>query len=90
MNKFVVKDVIINENKITLSSSKIAEQNAELFEILETMPDAMQRLDAFLNEKDNEWYNTMGINNDTLKEDLYKVRHYVWVETETTHWINIS
>lgn len=68
----------INENKITLSSSKIAEQNAELFEILETMPDAMQRLDAFLNEKDNEWYNTMGINNDTLKEDLYKVRHYVW------------
>lgn len=38
----------------------------------------MQRLDAFLNEKDNEWYNTMGINNDTLKEDSYKVRHYVW------------
>ena len=63
---------------ITLSSSKIAEQNVELFEKLETMPNAMQLLDTFLNERNNEWYNAMGIDEKALKDDLYKVRHYAW------------
>lgn len=63
---------------ITLTSSKIAEQNVELFEMLETMPNAMQMLDVFLNERNHEWYNTMGIDEEKLKNDLYKVRHYAW------------
>ena len=58
---------------ITLTSSKIAEQNVVLFERLENMPNAMQLLDTFLNERNHEWYNAMGINEAALKEDLYKV-----------------
>jgi hypothetical protein len=61
-----------------LTSSKIAEQNVELFERLETMPNAMQLLDAFLNERNHEWYKTMGIDEESLKNDLYKVHHYAW------------
>lgn len=52
----------LKNNKITLSSSKIAQQNIELFEILEDKPDAMLLLDNFLKEKSHEWYNAMGIN----------------------------
>ena len=44
----------LSNNKITLSSTKISEQNIELFEILESMPNAMQILDDFLNEKNHE------------------------------------
>ena len=65
-------------NKIKLSSSKISEQNVELFEILENNPNAMSLLDSFLKERNNEWYNTLGVNNDALKNDLYKVHHYAW------------
>lgn len=63
---------------VTLYSSKMAEQNAELFEILETMPNAMQLLDSFLNERNHEWYNAMGVDEECLKNDLYKVHHYAW------------
>lgn len=68
----------LENNGITLSSSKIAEQNVELFEMLETMPNAMQLLNAFLNERNHEWYRTMSIDEENLKNDLYKVRHYAW------------
>lgn len=68
----------LKTNAITLSTSKIADQNIELFEKLETMPHAMTLLDSFLNEKNHEWYNTIGIDEQTLKNDLYKIHHYVW------------
>ena len=68
----------LETNSITLSSSKIAEQNVELFEILEVKPNAMQLLDTFLNEKNHEWYNAMGVDEEVLKNDLYKVHHYAW------------
>ena len=72
-----IQQFLVN-NGITLTSSKIAEQNVELFEKLETMPNAMRLLDAFLNERNHEWYNTMGIDEKNLKNDLYKVHHYAW------------
>lgn len=68
----------LENNRLTLTSSRIAEQNVELFEILETMPDAMQLLDTFLNERNNEWYNSMDIDEKKLKNDLYRVRYYAW------------
>jgi len=68
----------VKENNINLNSSKISEQNVELFEKLEMMPDAMLRLDTYLNERNHEWYDAMNIDSEKLKEDLYKVRHYVW------------
>ena len=63
---------------ITLSSTRIAQQNVELFEKLEAMPNAMQLLDAFLTERNHEWYHAMGIDEEALKNDLYKVRNYAW------------
>lgn len=68
----------LEKNRIALHSSKIAEQNIELFKLLEAMPNAMQLLDTFLNERNHEWYSTMGIDEKGLKEDLYKVHHYAW------------
>lgn len=68
----------LKDNGLTLSSSKIAEQNIELFEKLEAIPDAIQRLDSFLRERNNEWYRSLGVDEISLKSDLYKVHHYAW------------
>lgn len=68
----------LRKNAITLSTTKIAEQNIELFETLEKFPNSMTLLDSFLNERNNEWYNAMNIDEETLKNDLYKVHHYEW------------
>ena len=68
----------LDGNRISLKAAKLAEQNKELFEKLEAMPDAMRRLDGFLRERSHEWYEAMGIDEVRLKEDLYKVRHYAW------------
>jgi len=68
----------LDKNKLTLSSSKISEQNRELFELLENMSDSMQILDDFLKEKSNEWYQQMAVDEVILKNDLYKIRNYAW------------
>lgn len=68
----------IVENNIALAATKIAEQNVELFERLEGMPNAMQLLDDYLKIKNHNWYDAMGIDETKLKADLYKVQHYVW------------
>ena len=68
----------LDKNKLTLSSSKISEQNRELFELLENMSDSMQILDDFLKEKSNEWYQQMAVEEVILKNDLYKIRNYAW------------
>lgn len=68
----------LNCNHIVLSSTKLSERNKELFEKLETMPDALQRLDDFLRIKSHDWYVSMGVDESKLKEDLYKVHHYAW------------
>lgn len=68
----------LQENKIELKSRKIAEQNIELFTILEHRKDAMSILDSFLKCIYNEWYTEMGVNIEQLKNDLYKVQYYSW------------
>lgn len=68
----------ITQNNITLAKTKIAEQNVELFEILEKTPNAMQLLDDYLKIKSHDWYDAMGVDEVKLKEDLYKVRYYAW------------
>ena len=66
------------ENDIKLCSTKITEQNIELFEILEKTPNAMQMLDNYLRVKSHNWYDALGIDEIKLKEDLYKIREYKW------------
>ena len=68
----------LDNNKISLKATKIAEQNKELFEILEKTPNAMQMLDKYLKEKNHEWYKSMGVNEEKLKTDLYKILYYAW------------
>ena len=68
----------IQENKIYLTTTKVAEQNIELFDILEKRPDAMSILDAFLRCLNHEWYTEMGVDIDQLKEDLYRIQYYAW------------
>lgn len=67
-----------SKNNITLTATKIAGQNVELFEKLEGVPNAMQLLDDYLKVKNHNWYDAMGVDESKLKEDLYKVQHYAW------------
>ncbi len=66
------------DNEIVLNTTRNAERNRELFEVLERTPNAMQLLDSFLNDREHEWYESLGIDENQLKEDLYKIHHYAW------------
>ena len=68
----------LNDNSLELTTRKITEQNVELFSLLESRKDAMQMLDCYLRGKNHEWYQSMGVDEEKLKEDLYKVQHYAW------------
>ena len=57
----------LGENELTLKSTKISEQNIELFELLENCDDATPMLDRFLQGKNHEWYTAMGVDEDKLK-----------------------
>ena len=68
----------LNDNELTLTSAKISEQNVELFELLENREDANSMLDRYLQGKNHEWYASMGVDEEKLKEDLYTVQYYAW------------
>lgn len=68
----------LSDNGLTLTSTKISEQSAELFELLECLNDATPMLDRYLRGKNHEWYTSMGVDEDRLKNDLYKVQYYAW------------
>lgn len=68
----------LNKNGLTLTSTKISEQNVELFKLLEKRNDAKDMLDKYLQERSHEWYAEMGVDETKLKEDLYKVQYYAW------------
>jgi hypothetical protein len=73
MTKFLEK------NDIQLESTSIKDQNIELFTILEGDPKrSLEMLDAYLCDINNEWYRQMGVNEEKLKEDLYKINTYEW------------
>ena len=66
------------ENNIELASTKVSDQNHELFTLLEKRDDAMRILDKYLQCMNHEWYNEQGVNIEQLKEDLYQVQYYSW------------
>lgn len=68
----------IDKNKIKLVSAKISDQFAELFSNLEYEPKAMDMLDAYLRDRNNEWYRAMGVDETKLKSDLHKINNYEW------------
>lgn len=68
----------MTDNHLTLHSSKLADQNIELFQLLESLPNGMKMLDQYLHDRNNEWYRQMGVDETQLKNDLYNVKYYVW------------
>jgi len=69
----------LENNDIKLESTSIKDQNIELFTILEGNPKrSLELLDAYLSDVNNEWYRQMGVNEEQLKEDLYKNNTYEW------------
>lgn len=63
---------------ISLCCKKIKDQNIELFNILQNREDGMTLIDKFLQDRAHEWYVSMNIDTNQLKEDLYKVQYYSW------------
>lgn len=69
----------ITQAEISLQSTKTADQNKELFELLEQdINRFMPILDDFLKERNNDWYVAMNVDEEKLKNDLYKITHYAW------------
>ena len=65
-------------NNISLRSTKIDDQFAELFSVMENAPDGMSMLDTYLRDRNNEWYYAKGVNEEKLKSDLHKIKCYEW------------
>ena len=66
------------KNGIKLKSTKIKQQFAELFAIMESRPDAMNLLNTYLRDRNNEWYRAMGVNEEKLKSGLRQIQNYEW------------
>ena len=66
------------ENGIELHTTKIKEQFPELFSIMERTPNAMNILDAYLRNRNNEWYRAQGVNDAQLKSGLRQIDTYEW------------
>ena len=68
----------VEKNSIELRSTKINDQFAELFSIMENTPNCMDLLDTYLRDRNNEWYHKMGVNEEKLKSGLRKITNYEW------------
>lgn len=68
----------IDKNNIVLKSTKINDQFAELFTILESTPNGMAMLDTYLRDRNNEWYRTLGVDENKLKSGLRQISNYEW------------
>lgn len=76
--KISMKD-FLEKNQIQLSSTRIDDQNRELYALLIKAPkSSFVLLDNYLRDVNNEWYCKKGVDEEKLKEDLYKVQYYAW------------
>lgn len=63
----------IEDNKISLKTTKLEEQNVELFEWEEINDSDMTKIDKFLRDRNNEWYVSKGVDEEKLKLELKKI-----------------
>lgn len=76
--KISMKD-FLEKNQIQLSSTRIDDQNRELYaKLIKTPKSSFILLDNYLRDVNNEWYCKKGVDEEKLKEDLYKVKYYTW------------
>lgn len=79
ISKKLPMEKFLEQNNIQLKSTKITEQNKELFEKLEINTEqSLNMLDNYLCNINNEWYREMGVNEEVLKSDLYHINTYEW------------
>lgn len=79
ISKKVTMTEFLKQNDIHLKSTKIKDQNRELFAELQKDPkQALAMLNAFLRDQNNEWYREKGVNETQLKNDLYEIKNYEW------------
>lgn len=68
----------IDKNGIVLNSTRINDQFAELFSVMEKTPNGMEMLDTYLRDRNNEWYHRMGVDEEKLKSGLRQINNYEW------------
>ena len=68
----------VEKNKIILKSTKINEQFAELFSVMENSPNGMAMLNTYLRDRNNEWYHALGVDEERLKSGLRQISNYEW------------
>ena len=68
----------VDKNGIVLNSTKINDQFAELFSVMENTRNGMDMLDTYLRDRNNEWYHTMGVDEEKLKSGLRQINNYEW------------
>lgn len=68
----------VKKNGLELNSTRIYDQFAELFSVMENTPNGMDMLDAYLRDRNNEWYHTMGVDEEKLKSGLRQINTYEW------------
>jgi len=79
ISKKEIMTKFLKQNGIQLSSTKIKDQNKELFaQLMETPRESLEMLDAYLCDINNEWYRQKGVDEAQLKEDLYEIKTYEW------------
>lgn len=76
--KIPMKD-FLEKSQIHLTSTRIDDQNRELYALLIKDPQSsFVLLDNYLRDVNNEWYCKKGVDEEKLKDDLYKVQYYAW------------
>ncbi|MBQ2621248.1 MAG: hypothetical protein IJF84_07905 [Thermoguttaceae bacterium] len=79
ISKKLTMPKFLEQNHIQLNSTTIKDQNKELFSKLEiNLEQSLSLLDAYLCDINNEWYHMMGVDEDTLKSELYQIDSYEW------------
>ena len=79
ISKKLPMEKFLKQNNIQLKSTKISEQNKELFEKLEVnIKQSLNMLDKYLHDINNEWYREMGVDEGALNSDLYNIDTYEW------------
>lgn len=79
ISKRIPMSKFLEQNNIQLNATKITDQNKELFSMLENdIDNALNLLDAYLRDINNEWYREMGVDEEILKSDLYNIDTYEW------------
>lgn len=73
----LIKD-FTEKYQLELKSTKVNDQFSELYSLLENNSNGKNMLNTFLQDRNNEWYETKKIKEEEVKSDLRKIDTYEW------------